>query len=136
MQFSIQMSIKCCISGAKFEFSGHALKLFHEKTVTDSSENLQNFCQIIELIFYKGLIQKKHKFYSKKIEVFTWMSSVSSGDDLTDFIYKNSVKEVQKSKGVKSQLGKFRLLVRYCLVNKCLHYSLEALVSYNFCRRV
>ncbi|XP_008196619.1 uncharacterized protein LOC103313907 isoform X2 [Tribolium castaneum] len=108
------------------DIKGHTLRLFHETTVKDSSENLEKFCQVIETIFHKGLIEK-HNFYSKKIEVFAWMSTISSGDELIDFIYQNSVQEVQKCKSVKTPIGKFRLLIRYCLVNKCLHFPLEAL---------
>ncbi|XP_044253324.1 uncharacterized protein LOC123004232 [Tribolium madens] len=108
------------------DIKGHTLRLFHETTVKDSSENLEKFCHVIEAIFHKGLIEK-HNFYSKKIEVFAWMSTISSGDDLIDFIYKNSVQEVQKCKSVTTPVGKFRLLIRHCLVNKCLHFPLEAL---------
>jgi hypothetical protein len=61
------------------------------------------------------------------------MSSLVAEDTaLESFSYRNSVQEVQSTKHVQTPLGKFRLLVRHCLMKKCLHFSLQYLVSMTF----
>ncbi|XP_068915417.1 uncharacterized protein [Tenebrio molitor] len=118
------------------DIKGCTLKLFTEslsKKITDSSQDLQDFCQILEKIFHRGLTQTQTSFYgNKKTEVYTWMSSLAAEETaLESFNYRNSVQEVQSTKHVQTPLGKFRLLVRHCLMKKCLHFSLQYLNNSN-----
>lgn len=110
------------------------MKLFNESqsggAIVDSSENFLQFCYSIETSFHKGLKEHKTTVFHpiKKPEVYSWM--VLIGKELNpSSCYNECVREVETSKKVVLPIGKFRLLIRYCLVRKCLHVPLELLVS-------
>ncbi|RZC42927.1 uncharacterized protein BDFB_012717, partial [Asbolus verrucosus] len=109
------------------------LKLFNEYQasgkIADSSEALLGFCQILETIFHNGFVQNQTSFYGmKKMDVHNWMFAIAA-HNTANFAYKSCVGEIQNYKSVRTGLGKFRLLMRYCLKRKCLHVPLESLVS-------
>ncbi|XP_063917811.1 uncharacterized protein LOC135133353 isoform X1 [Zophobas morio] len=118
------------------DIKGHLLALFNESMgtkITDSSTNLHGFCQDLEKIFHCGLVQSQGAFYgSRKSDAFTWMGTIpGDGTTLLEFKYKSSVEEVQGCKCVSTSLGKFRLLVRLCLVKNCIHFPLQFLINSN-----
>lgn len=51
------------------------------------------------------------------------------GSDSVLFAYKTAVDKVQEFRNVQTPLGRFRLLVRFCLVYKCLHVPVQQIVS-------
>lgn len=107
------------------------LKLLVEKSriIKDDNRYISSFCQKIENIFYKGLRDSK-KYFSGVNEPYEWMEEIAKDRSWNfPFQYSNSLYEVQKNQRVKSKLGKFRLLLRYFLVNRCLHAPVEYLVS-------
>lgn len=97
--------------------------------IDDEHRYLPSFCQKIETIFYTGL-RNSNKYFSRDEEPYEWMSEVVKDRSWKfPFQYKHAIYEVRRNELLKSRLGKFRLLLRYCLVNRCLHAPVEYLVK-------
>jgi len=95
--------------------------------ISDNNIYLLHFVQTIETIFDSGLIRQQNtKFFDRTIDPFSWMISV----DQVTFAYKTCTEAVKNRPDVHTNTGRVRLLIRYCLVKKCLHVPVEALVQF------
>ncbi|XP_044758536.1 uncharacterized protein LOC123316500 [Coccinella septempunctata] len=113
------------------DLKGCAQRFLEEPSgkIDDENRFLPSFCQKIETIFYTGLRNTK-KYFAREEEPYEWMEEVARDKCWKfPFQYLNSLYEVQKNQCLKSRLGKFRLLLRYCLVNRCLHAPVEYLLK-------
>ncbi|KAL3274426.1 hypothetical protein HHI36_015814 [Cryptolaemus montrouzieri] len=106
-------------------------KFLKEKSgkIDDNHRYLSSFCQKLENIFYTGL-KNATKYFTKGEEPYDWMLEISRDKNWKfSFHYVNSLYEIQRNTYLKSKLGKFRLLLRYCLVYKCLQVPVDYLLK-------
>lgn len=115
---------------------GHTSKLLREIEenghISDDSEVLLSFCCVLEKIFYCGLSQSQNKFgfIKNTIEPWNWLEKFARIQNSTiSFAFKSAVDKTTANCTVQSDLGRFRLLIRLCLVAKCLHEPLQYLVK-------
>ncbi|XP_050302574.1 uncharacterized protein LOC126740541 isoform X1 [Anthonomus grandis grandis] len=98
--------------------------------ISDNNHHFILFAQTLEKIFEKGFVREQNtKFFNRIVDVFSWMMSISKDTD--NFTYQNCVDQVRTRNELGSNEGRFRLLVKYCLVKKCLHVPVETLVTSN-----
>lgn len=115
--------------------AGHTSKFLIENEqngfISDKSEDLLPFCCALEKIFYFGLLQQQNKFgLFKNVEPWAWFERFSSIQNSTiGFSFKTALDTASHKCTVQTDLGRFRLLVRLCLVSKCLHEPLQYLVG-------
>ncbi|KAK9882958.1 hypothetical protein WA026_001176 [Henosepilachna vigintioctopunctata] len=108
----------------------HMQRFLAEKSgkISDDNRYLAPFCQKLENIFYAG-IKNSNKLFSTAAP-YDWLLNISKTKKLElQFNYLNALYEVEKNRFLTSRLGKFRLLLRYCLTLKCLHVPVEYLVK-------
>ncbi|XP_017768613.1 PREDICTED: uncharacterized protein LOC108556841 [Nicrophorus vespilloides] len=102
-------------------------KLLGFEEINDDCDALIGFCQCVERIFAKGILQKPNSFgIIRRIDAWTWMERISN--ELNDFGYKSSVESARNRKDIFTNRGRFRALVRYCLNRRCLHVPVEQLI--------
>nr|CAD7456516.1 unnamed protein product [Timema tahoe] len=111
---------------------GCTLKLVQEATskgeINDTNLYLQPFCKNVEQVFQKGLVCNYSALgFTKSAESWHWMKQPDLRDGSSSS-YEASVKMVGSCKKAVSPRGKLRLLIRTCLVNKCLHVPVQILV--------
>lgn len=113
------------------ELKGCVLRLVQtsgSNEVTDENAELQPFCQILERVFQKGLLRNTTLGFTKISESWYWLEQVASQQNGVPFSYVSSVNAVKSSHKVLTPIGKLRLLIRTCLVKRCLHVPVEILV--------
>ncbi|XP_059471233.1 uncharacterized protein LOC132194140 [Neocloeon triangulifer] len=112
------------------DLKGHAGKflttLQERGAVTDDLQFLQHFCEALEKIFQQGL---NENFYSGKAECWNWMENIASPHYRAPYLYCSTVAKVKETGRVQTDRGRFRLLVRNCLVYRVLHYPVEVLLQ-------
>jgi hypothetical protein len=96
--------------------------------ITDDNAELQHFCQNLERVFQKGLLRSTSLGFAKVSESWYWLEQLASQHSGVAFNYISSVNAVKTSQKVVTPTGKLRLLIRTCLVNRCLHVPVEILV--------
>lgn len=102
------------------------------KCVTDSNETLYPFCMCVETVFQRGLSYTHGPFgLIKTPQSWTWLEQLAQRYPSAPYSYVSSVNEVRNSKKVTTPLGKLRLLIRVCLVKKCLHVPVEFIVRHH-----
>ncbi|XP_030762981.1 uncharacterized protein LOC115887654 isoform X2 [Sitophilus oryzae] len=101
---------------------------FTSTPITDNNFYFILFCQTLEKIFNKGLIRQQNtKYFNRIIDPYAWMVSISREKGTTILTYRNCVDCVREKKEIYSNEGRFRYLVKICLLKKCLQVSLECL---------
>lgn len=113
------------------ELKGCVLKLVQtsgSSEITDGNEELQHFCQNLERVFQKGLLRTTSLGFTKISESWYWLEQLASQHRGVAFNYISSVNAVKTSQKVVTPTGKLRLLIRTCLVSRCLHVPVEILV--------
>lgn len=102
--------------------------------INDSNSILLLFCQTLEKILNYGLIPVHTFGFSKYVEPWVWMEKITH-DKNTDLLYSylHCVDTVKLHKNVMTNIGKLRLLMRLCLIHKCLHIPIEYLVNSSLC---
>lgn len=106
---------------------GYTLRLIQEAEknmeITDETNDLMPFCQTLEKIFQKGCTN----------ESWNWLEALGqemgNGRFEKSFSYIRAVETVQNCQKIKTPIGKLRLLIRCCLVNKCLQIPVQIMVS-------
>lgn len=113
------------------ELKGSLLKLVQtsgSSEITDDNAELQHFCQNLERVFQKGLLRNTSLGFAKVSESWYWLEQLASQRSGVAFNYVSSVNAVKTSQKVVTPTGKLRLLIRTCLVHRCLHVPVEILV--------
>lgn len=115
------------ISGCTLNF---LTELNNLENILDTNATLVRFCQTLENIFIQGLKTSCNTLgFIKYTDPWTWLENVgATKHNLITFSYRTSVDTVKQFRNVFTNTGRFRLLIRYCLVNKCLHVPLEFMV--------
>ncbi|KAJ8984673.1 hypothetical protein NQ317_015764 [Molorchus minor] len=98
--------------------------------ITDNNFYFVLFGRALDRIFNRGLLAHQNTLYfTKIIDPYAWMVSVvKSKSEIVTFNYKNCVDNVRNCGNAIDNVARFRLLVKYCLVKKCLHVPVEFLV--------
>ncbi|KAK6643184.1 hypothetical protein RUM43_004687 [Polyplax serrata] len=90
--------------------------------ITDTSENLLPLCSTLEGILQKGFIG----------HCWDWLEELKSemekGVISRSFSFIRAVDTAKACHKIKTPTGRLRLLIRCCLVNKCLHIPIEIMV--------
>lgn len=130
------MTVRLCTYNVNNSTVGHTSKFLKEieenEFVSDNSKSLLLFCCALEKIFYFGLLPQLNKFgFTKHTEEpWFWLEKFSNIQNGTvSFSFKAALSKTSDNCTVQSNLGRFRLLVRLCLVSKCLHEPLQYLVG-------
>lgn len=99
--------------------------------VTDANINLLPFCACIEKIFMKGLVTKYNTLgIAKPLHAWIWLEKIKpNNNDSSTFNFSSSLESVRYCKSVLSSTGRLRLLIRTCLMKKCLHIPIMTLVQ-------
>lgn len=100
-------------------------------SISDKCAELLPFCCALEKIFYFGLLQQQNKLgFFKNVEPWMWLEKCSSIQNSTiSFNFKTAIDRASHNCTVFTDLGRFRLLIRLCLVSKCLHEPVQYLVG-------
>ncbi|KAF4519860.1 hypothetical protein B566_EDAN005198, partial [Ephemera danica] len=93
--------------------------------ISDTSLSVQPFCETLELIIMRGL---NDNYPLRKPESWYWMENIASPRFETAFCYGMAVESAKVNPKIMSPRGRFRLLVRTCLVQNCLHVPVEKLI--------
>lgn len=97
--------------------------------ITDDCPSLVPFCETLEAIFNQGLVIRGDMVPPP----WAWLNAVAYEMDRgvvpRIFSYVRSIEETRESQKVLTELGKFRLLLRCCMLHKCLHVPVEVMVS-------
>ncbi|XP_049853429.1 uncharacterized protein LOC126334821 isoform X6 [Schistocerca gregaria] len=102
------------------------------KSVTDNNETLYPFCMCVETVLQRGLSYIHGPFgLIKTPQSWTWLEQIAQRYPGAPYSYVSSVNEVRNSKKVTTPVGKLRLLIRVCLVRKCLHVPVELIVRHH-----
>lgn len=113
------------------ELKGCVLKLVQtsgNSGITDDNAELQDFCQSLERVFQKGLLRSTTMGFTNVSESWYWLEHLASEHSGATFNYISSVNAVKASQKVVTPTGRLRLLIRTCLVSRCLHVPVEILV--------
>ncbi|KAJ8943686.1 hypothetical protein NQ318_015175 [Aromia moschata] len=88
------------------------------------------FGRNLEKIFNRGLLTHQNTLYfTRIIDPYAWMVSiVKAKSDIVTFNYRDCVDSVKSRCDIINNGARFRLLVKYCLMKKCLHVPVEFLV--------
>lgn len=106
----------------------------HSQYVSEQNSHLPIFCLGVEKIFNTGLLVSVNSIgFIKHVDAWSLLDKISCvKDEIITYAFRSSVENVKLHKNVLTKVGKLRLLIRYCLVSKCLHVPVEYLVSYFF----
>lgn len=97
--------------------------------INDNDFYLATFCNLLEKIFESGLIRQQNTLYFIRYidSAYCWMSSIVKEKSVS-LTYINCVDQVKSCSETATNRARFRLLVRYCLVKKCVHVPVEYLI--------
>lgn len=99
--------------------------------INDSNSILLLFCQSLEKIFSLGLLPCHNTFgLFKYVDPWVWLEKIThnKNSDIS-YSYSHCVDNAKLCRNVITNIGRLRLLIRLCLVYKCIHIPLEYLVS-------
>lgn len=100
--------------------------------ITDANVNLLPFCACIEKIFTKGLVTQYNPLgIAKELHSWAWLDKIktNANSDSSTFNFTTSLESIHACKKVLSSTGRLRLLIRTCLVKKCLHIPILSLAQ-------
>ncbi|XP_066901362.1 uncharacterized protein [Halyomorpha halys] len=118
------------------ELKGYATKLITDcsKPITDVEPKLAQFCECFERILYQGLLPIKTVIaVIRSFDSWYWLEKLELEKPGIPFSYASCVEDVRTCARVHSNRGKVRLLIRYCLVKKCLHVPVEFIINEDRC---
>ncbi|XP_075224755.1 uncharacterized protein LOC142326280 isoform X2 [Lycorma delicatula] len=117
------------------ELKGHAQHLVEVQTViSDSYDHVTGFCECVEKIFQQGLVASVTFF--KPPESWDWLELMADNKFGTPYNYQSSVIAVKKCSKLRTNRGRIRLLIRTCLVKRCLHIPVQTLLNSGECKGI
>ncbi|XP_032676898.1 uncharacterized protein LOC116846755 [Odontomachus brunneus] len=111
------------------ELKGWTRKLIeHAKEITDENEDLCHFCKCLENCLQKGLLPCLSSIgYLKESSAWHWLEHVAEKNYSSYNTLSLVVEQTKQNPKVHTFTGRLRLLIRICLVRKCLHMPVEIL---------
>ncbi|XP_012138958.2 uncharacterized protein LOC100874999 isoform X1 [Megachile rotundata] len=112
------------------ELKGWTRKLTeHGKEIDDENEDLPAFCKCLEKCFQKGILLRLSTLgFPKLPDAWYWLEEITEKNFSSCCTYSLVVEQVKQSPKVHTATGRLRLLIRTCLIRKCLHVPVEMLV--------
>lgn len=111
------------------ELKGWTQKLIdHAKEITDENEDVCHFCKCLENCLQKGLLPSLDSVgYLKIPYAWHWLEYVAEKNYSGYNTFLLVVEQVKQNAKVRTAAGRLRLLIRICLVRRCLHMPVEIL---------
>ncbi|XP_014470037.1 PREDICTED: uncharacterized protein LOC106742006 [Dinoponera quadriceps] len=110
------------------ELKGWTRKLIeHGTEITDENEDLLSFCKCLENCLHKGLLPCLSIGYLKGPSAWHWLEHVAQKNYSSYSTLSLVAEQTEQNPKVHTSTGRFRLLIRICLVRKCLHMPVEIL---------
>ncbi|XP_022198271.2 uncharacterized protein LOC111055388 [Nilaparvata lugens] len=105
------------------EIKGYAQQLLAvEGPITDTNEYVTKFCECLEKIFQQGLSCVNYSPMTfRPSGIWDWLELMADNRMGETYSYQMAVNNVKECTKVKKNIGRARLLIRTCLVKKCLH---------------
>ncbi|EGI66555.1 hypothetical protein G5I_04886, partial [Acromyrmex echinatior] len=100
----------------------------HAKEITDENEDLCHFCKCLENCLQKDLLPILDSVgYFKIPYAWHWLEYVAGKNYNGYNTFLLAVEQVKQNTKVHTPAGRLRLLIRICLVRRCLHMPVEIL---------
>lgn len=118
------------------ELKGYTTTLLTESTkpISDEEPTLQKFCECFERILHKGLLAQRTVIAVISIpDCWSWLKKFGEEKFGIPYSYSSSVENVSMNSRVETNRGKVRLLIRMCLVKRCLYVPIQHLVNEERC---
>ncbi|CAK9833293.1 hypothetical protein ANTRET_LOCUS10002 [Anthophora retusa] len=112
------------------ELKGWTRKLTETgKEIDDENKDLVFFCKSLEKCFQKGILMRMNPVNFPKLpDAWYWLEEIAEKHFSSCCTYSLVVEQVKHVPKVYTPTGHLRLLIRTCLVKKCLHMPVEMLV--------
>lgn len=112
------------------ELKGWTRKLTeYGQEIEDDNPDLPQFCRSLEKCFQKGVLIRFNTIGFPKVpDAWHWLEEVACKNLSSCCTFSLALAQVQQNPKVQTATGKLRLLIRTCLVRKCLHTPVEFLV--------
>ncbi|OAD61942.1 hypothetical protein WN48_05509 [Eufriesea mexicana] len=112
------------------ELKGLTRKLIEcEIEINDNNEHLLFFYKSLERCFQKGILMRLNPIgFSKLPNAWYWLEEITEKYFCSCSTYSLVVEQVKQNPKVYTPTGRFRLLIKTCLMRKCLHMPVELLV--------
>ncbi|XP_076302566.1 LOW QUALITY PROTEIN: uncharacterized protein LOC143220866 [Lasioglossum baleicum] len=112
------------------ELKGLTRKLLEcEIEINDDNEHLLFFYKSLERCFQKGILMRLNPIgFSKLPNAWYWLEEIAEKHFSSCCTYSLVVEQVKQNPKVYTPTGRFRLLIKTCLIRKCLHMPVELLV--------
>lgn len=114
----------------------HIYNLTISQPVTDAHSSLRPFCELLEIVFRKGLRPNTSLFDFTHKDYWNWLENLSHG--ITERtvrlhpLFDVAISQVKLSTKVTSAQGRGRLFLRLSLQNKLLHNTIDALLKNSY----
>ncbi|XP_076763976.1 uncharacterized protein LOC143431269 [Xylocopa sonorina] len=112
------------------ELKGWTRKLTEsDKEIDDENEDLPFFCKSLEKCFQKGVLMRLNPIgFPKLPDAWYWMEEIAEKHFSSCCTYSLVIEQVKQNSKVHTPTGQLRLLIRTCLMRKCLYMPVELLV--------
>ncbi|XP_043263639.1 uncharacterized protein LOC122403906 isoform X2 [Colletes gigas] len=112
------------------ELKGWTRKLTEcDKEIDDENTDLLYFCKCLEKCLQKGvLLRLNNVSFAKLPDAWYWLEEITEKHFSSCSTYSLAVEQVKQNPKVHTPSGCLRLLIRTCLMRKCLHMPIEMLV--------
>ncbi|XP_029048418.1 uncharacterized protein LOC114878596 [Osmia bicornis bicornis] len=99
------------------------------REIDDENIDLPFFCKCLEKCFQKGILLRFNPIgFPKLPDAWYWLEEITEKNFSSCCTYSLVVEQVKQSPKVHTATGRLRLLIRTCLIRKCLHVPVEMLV--------
>ncbi|XP_076169733.1 uncharacterized protein LOC143147901 [Ptiloglossa arizonensis] len=112
------------------ELKGWTRRLIEcDKEIYDGNIDLPSFCKCLEKCLQKGILMRLNTIdFAKLPDAWYWLEEIAEKHFSSCCTYSLVVEQVKQNPKVHTPSGRFRLLIRTCLMRKCLHMPIEILV--------
>lgn len=111
----------------------HIYNLTISQPVTDKHPNLRPFCELLEIIFRKGLKQSTSLFDFSHKDYWNWLENIRQGIPNGTLclhpLFDVAIDQVKASSKVTSSQGRGRYFLRMALQNKLLNSTVDVLLK-------
>ncbi|XP_031831754.1 uncharacterized protein LOC116426647 isoform X2 [Nomia melanderi] len=99
------------------------------KGIDDGNLDLPLFCKCLEKCLQKGILMSLSPIgFSKVPNAWYWLEEIAGKHFSSSCTYSLMVEQVKQNPKVQTPTGRLRLLIRTCLIRKCLYMPIEMLV--------
>ncbi|XP_078032978.1 uncharacterized protein LOC144467861 isoform X2 [Augochlora pura] len=112
------------------ELKGWTRKLTEcDRGIDDRNLDLPLFCKCLEKCLQQGVLMSLTPIgFPKLPDAWYWMEEIAEKHFSSSSTYSLMVEQVKLNPKVQTPTGRLRLLIRTCLIRKCLHMPIEMLV--------